>query len=218
MGIFTLCQALGCANWISVVCFCSLFCCLPVLQTLLSGMGELHLEIIRDRLLKEFKVEIMLGALQVAYRESIAERVSHHYVDELVLHQKAYGVELALEIEAVDDEELKDKDAVADDGSGIVSFTALRSREVAPLFSGEAGARRMAALRAGVVSAAGRGPLLSFPLCGLKVVVKHLKALSFMPEALLTTAASVCFRRVSLVGLFCILSLWCVSACALQVN
>ncbi|HHY95108.1 MAG TPA: elongation factor G [Firmicutes bacterium] len=41
-------------------------------QTLISGMGELHLEIIVDRLLREFKVEASVGRPQVAYRESIA--------------------------------------------------------------------------------------------------------------------------------------------------
>ncbi|KAJ8925928.1 hypothetical protein NQ315_009780 [Exocentrus adspersus] len=39
-------------------------------QTVLAGMGELHLEIIRDRILKEYKVEADLGPLQIAYRES----------------------------------------------------------------------------------------------------------------------------------------------------
>src|SRR5699024_2511866 len=40
-------------------------------QTIISGMGELHLEIIVDRLLREFKVEANIGNPQVAYRESI---------------------------------------------------------------------------------------------------------------------------------------------------
>ena len=40
-------------------------------QTLISGMGELHLEIIVDRLLREFKVEANVGKPQVAYRETI---------------------------------------------------------------------------------------------------------------------------------------------------
>jgi len=44
-------------------------------QTLLSGMGELHLEIIVDRLLREFKVEANVGKPQVAYRETITKTV-----------------------------------------------------------------------------------------------------------------------------------------------
>ncbi|HJR93215.1 MAG TPA: elongation factor G [Acidimicrobiia bacterium] len=44
-------------------------------QTIISGMGELHLEILVDRLLREFKVEANVGAPQVAYRETIKKPV-----------------------------------------------------------------------------------------------------------------------------------------------
>ena len=44
-------------------------------QTILSGMGELHLEVIVDRMKREFKVECNVGAPQVAYRESITKTV-----------------------------------------------------------------------------------------------------------------------------------------------
>jgi elongation factor G len=44
-------------------------------QTIISGMGELHLEVIVDRLLREFKVEANVGRPQVAYRETIKRRV-----------------------------------------------------------------------------------------------------------------------------------------------
>jgi elongation factor G len=44
-------------------------------QTILSGMGELHLEIIVDRLMREFKVEANVGKPQVAYRETISKKV-----------------------------------------------------------------------------------------------------------------------------------------------
>ena len=44
-------------------------------QTIISGMGELHLEIIVDRLKREFKVECNVGAPQVAYREALKKRV-----------------------------------------------------------------------------------------------------------------------------------------------
>ena len=46
-------------------------------QTVISGMGELHLEIIVDRLRREFKVEVNQGAPQVAYKETITKTVTH---------------------------------------------------------------------------------------------------------------------------------------------
>lgn len=45
-------------------------------QTIISGMGELHLEVIVDRLLREFKVEANIGKPQVAYRETITKAVT----------------------------------------------------------------------------------------------------------------------------------------------
>jgi len=49
-------------------------------QTILRGMGELHLEIIIDRLKREFKVEINQGAPQVAYKEALTKEVDHKEV------------------------------------------------------------------------------------------------------------------------------------------
>ena len=49
-------------------------------QTIISGMGELHLEIIIDRLKREFKVEVNQGAPQVAYREAITGKTEHREV------------------------------------------------------------------------------------------------------------------------------------------
>ncbi len=49
-------------------------------QTILRGMGELHLEIIIDRLKREFKVEINQGAPQVAYKEAVSKLIDHKEV------------------------------------------------------------------------------------------------------------------------------------------
>jgi len=55
-------------------------------QTIIKGMGELHLEIIVDRMRREFKVEANVGAPQVAYRETITRTVEHTYT-----HKKQTG-------------------------------------------------------------------------------------------------------------------------------
>ena len=46
-------------------------------QTIIAGMGELHLDIIVDRLLREFKVEANIGRPQVAYKETVRKKVDH---------------------------------------------------------------------------------------------------------------------------------------------
>ncbi|MBP1806754.1 elongation factor G [Rubellimicrobium aerolatum] len=55
-------------------------------QTIMKGMGELHLDILVDRMRREFKVEANIGAPQVAYRETISHPVTHTYT-----HKKQTG-------------------------------------------------------------------------------------------------------------------------------
>ena len=55
-------------------------------QTIMRGMGELHLDILVDRMRREFKVEANIGAPQVAYRETISHEVEHTYT-----HKKQSG-------------------------------------------------------------------------------------------------------------------------------
>ena len=52
----------------------------------MKGMGELHLDILVDRMRREFKVEANIGAPQVAYRETIGHEVTHTYT-----HKKQSG-------------------------------------------------------------------------------------------------------------------------------
>ena len=56
-------------------------------QTVMKGMGELHLEILVDRMLSEFKVDATVGAPQVAYRETITQLL------QLIIHTKNNLVE-----------------------------------------------------------------------------------------------------------------------------
>ena len=68
-------------------------------QTIIAGMGELHLEIIVDRLLREFKVEANVGKPQVAYKESIrkAADVDYRYSKQTGGHGQYAGVKLHIE-------------------------------------------------------------------------------------------------------------------------
>ena len=67
-------------------------------QTIISGMGELHLEIIRDRLVREFKVEANTGNPQVAYRESIENEVEATFVFQRQLADKKHYAKVSIKI------------------------------------------------------------------------------------------------------------------------
>ncbi|MFH1136280.1 MAG: elongation factor G [Pseudomonadota bacterium] len=121
-------------------------------QTVISGMGELHLEIIIDRLLREFKVQAGVGQPQVAYRETITKAVD---AEGRHIRQSGgrgqYGhVKLKMEPGAP--------------GSGIVYETAVVGGTVPKEYHQAVGQ--------GVVGAAQKGILAGFPVTDVKVTLR----------------------------------------------
>jgi elongation factor G len=72
-------------------------------QLLISGMGELHLEIIVDRLEREFRVPVRTGKPQVSYRETITEKVEHTATFSRIIGQKAHYAGVTLKLEPHED-------------------------------------------------------------------------------------------------------------------
>jgi elongation factor G len=72
-------------------------------QTVISGMGELHLEIIIDRLKREFKVEVNQGAPQVTYREKITGTIEHREVYKKQSGGRGKFADIVVEISPVED-------------------------------------------------------------------------------------------------------------------
>ena len=71
-------------------------------QTIISGMGELHLEIIVDRLRREFKVEVNQGAPQVAYKEAISTTTKHREVYKKQTGGRGKFADISIEIGPID--------------------------------------------------------------------------------------------------------------------
>ena len=74
-------------------------------QTVISGMGELHLDIIVDRLRREFKVEVNQGAPQVSYREDITASVEHREVYKKQSGGRGKFADIYVKISPQDDQE-----------------------------------------------------------------------------------------------------------------
>ncbi len=68
-------------------------------QLLISGMGELHLEIIIDRLKREFRVPVRTGKPQVSYRETVTKKVEHSYVFSRMIGTTAHYAGVTLRVE-----------------------------------------------------------------------------------------------------------------------
>jgi len=120
-------------------------------QTIMRGMGELHLDILVDRLKREFKVEANIGAPQVAYRETISRSIEHTYT-----HKKQSGgsgqfAEVKLEI------------SPTEPGEGY-SF---ESRIV----GGTVPKEYIPGVEKGIKSVMDSGPLAGFPVIDFKVAL-----------------------------------------------
>jgi elongation factor G len=72
-------------------------------QTIISGMGELHLEIIVDRLRREFKVEVNQGAPQVAYKESVTKVFKHREIYKKQTGGRGKFADIVIELGPVDE-------------------------------------------------------------------------------------------------------------------
>jgi len=79
-------------------------------QTILRGMGELHLEIILDRMRREFKVEVNQGAPQVAYKEAFSKTIEHREVLKKQTGGRGKFADIMFEIGPADAEWLKENE------------------------------------------------------------------------------------------------------------
>ncbi len=126
-------------------------------QTVLRGMGELHLEIIIDRLKREFKVEINQGAPQVAYKECITSSVEHKEVYKKQSGGRGKFADIVFEIGPVD-EEFKEKE-------GLQFVDEIKGGVIPKEF--------IPSIEKGFTQAMKNGVLAGFPVDTLKVRLYH---------------------------------------------
>jgi elongation factor G len=119
-------------------------------QVLISGMGELHLQIIADRLLREFKVQANIGKPQVSYRESIGKSAAAREEFSRALNNKNFSAWVALKV-------------VASDERGAPALDIVKKPNIP--------ANVLSALRESLEGAVSSGPLCGYPLVNLKVEV-----------------------------------------------
>jgi len=118
-------------------------------QTLIAGMGELHLEIIVDRLKREFKVEANVGKPQVAYREAITQSVDEHYTLKKQTGGRGQFAEIYMEV------------SPNEDGTGFEFEDEIVGGSIPKEF--------IPSVKKGIQSSLDQGPLAGYPIEGIKV-------------------------------------------------
>ena len=118
-------------------------------QTIIAGMGELHLEIIVDRLKREFKVEANVGRPQVAYREAITNHVDEHYVLKKQTGGRGQFAEVYMEV------------GPSEEGTGLEFENDITGGVIPREF--------IPSVERGIESAMDDGPLAGYPLEGVAI-------------------------------------------------
>ncbi|MEI6019809.1 MAG: elongation factor G [Bacteroidota bacterium] len=126
-------------------------------QTIISGMGELHLEIIVDRLKREFKVEVNQGSPQVAYKESITGSVDHREVYKKQTGGRGKFADIRFSIAPVD----ADFDTSKTNGLQFVN----------EITGGNIPREFIPAVEKGFKASLNNGVLAGYPLVGMKVTL-----------------------------------------------
>jgi elongation factor G len=122
-------------------------------QTIISGMGELHLEILIDRLKREFKVECNQGRPQVAYKEAITKTYTHRELFRKQTGGRGKFADITVEL-------MPAEDAVP----GLTFVNEIRGGNVPKEF--------IPSVEKGFREAMLNGPMAGFPLDSLKVILK----------------------------------------------
>ncbi|WP_436515302.1 elongation factor G [Ekhidna sp. To15] len=125
-------------------------------QTILKGMGELHLDIIIDRLKREFKVEINQGAPQVAYKEAITNSIEHKEVYKKQSGGRGKFADIVFEIGPKDEDYEKD---------GLQFVNQIVGGVIPKEF--------IPAIQKGFEQAMVNGPLAGYPIDNMKVRLYH---------------------------------------------
>ena len=118
-------------------------------QTLIAGMGELHLEIIVDRLKREFKVEANVGQPQVSYREAIRQSVDEKYTHKKQSGGRGQFAHVEVEFSPMED-----------GGTGLEFIDEIKGGAIPREF--------IASVQKGIESALDQGPIAGYPIEGIK--------------------------------------------------
>jgi len=124
-------------------------------QTIISGMGELHLDILIDRMKREFKVEVNVGEPQVEYKEALNGSASHREVYKKQTGGRGKFADIIFDISPVDDDF---------EGDGLQFVNSVKGGNVPKEF--------IPSVENGFKAAMVNGPLAGFNVDSVKVVLK----------------------------------------------
>ncbi|KAM9437882.1 ribosome-releasing factor 2, mitochondrial isoform 1-T1 [Salvelinus alpinus] len=150
-------------------------------QTILCGMGELHIEILHDRIRREYGIETHLGPLQVAYRETILQSVATTDTLDRTVGERRHMVTVSVAVCPITDSS----------SSSLTSCEITYDEEVEEQLSPDV----RDAVENGVNSSYLQGPLLGYPVQGVSTMIQSVSMEPGTSLAMLSACVSRCMLK-----------------------
>ncbi|XP_065089566.1 ribosome-releasing factor 2, mitochondrial [Ochlerotatus camptorhynchus] len=150
------------------------------MQTVLGGMGKLHLEIIKSRIMSEYKIDVDLGALQIAYKETLEKpcRGSWTAEKEIAGHKQFVQMELTVHAKKSDVKFRLDNSPEAQENLKLIR------------------PRPLSYVKKGSIAALERGPKLGGQLMNVAITLHHLTIGKGTADTFIMAATAQCVRHV----------------------
>ncbi|RZF47465.1 hypothetical protein LSTR_LSTR007392 [Laodelphax striatellus] len=152
-------------------------------QTVLGGMGELHLEVIKQRLTSEYKVEVDLGPLQIAYKEYLLNPAQHTLEVKHRIGGVLHAMTLMMSVKPVGEDEK------------FELLTMDKHPEYAPNLN-TVTPRQIMLLKQGINSGLQHGPLLGSPVVGASFKLHRLELKRGTSESIFISGAAQCTQKL----------------------
>ncbi|KAM3959287.1 mitochondrial ribosome recycling factor 2 [Aphomia sociella] len=152
-------------------------------QMVLAGMGELHLEIIKERIVREYKIDVELGSLHIAYKEALegTARASSSVDRKIGGQRQVLKVELsAATVSGIAPEKVLKLDRSPDSAANLAHLHP----------------RSLQAIKQGVHTALQHGPKLGCPMVDVQVTLHWFESGRGTSDSVITATVAQCLRKV----------------------
>lgn len=150
-------------------------------QTVLAGMGELHIDVIKERIKTEYKIDADLGPLQIAYRETVKEAIKDTYSVEHIIGKSTHSVTVTMSLIP----DYKGKEILQYDHT---RESAINISDIHP--------KTMSAVKKGTELALQYGPKLRAPVVDVGIKLHWLEVKKFTSDTIISAAVSQCIKKL----------------------
>lgn len=154
-------------------------------QTVLAGMGELHIDVIKNRIISHYRIPVDLGPLQIAYKETITKRIQDSHTIQHKIGNKQQSVMITLSLIPDAERKGKSKELLLFDRSpdSAANIDAIHPKYLQPL-------------KQGAVSGLARGPRLNSPVVDTHVLLHWIEIGKGTSETTVSAAMTQCIKKI----------------------